>query len=118
MNKKLEAKINIKDITTINPYSDKPNTLAYNIINNAVALTNEEKSLGYAELVGAPYSKVAAEKTEIDLSFVLPVILVKKYAYVNPTSNKSTKNIPVTLTIIFCLLFMNFFPPFTYKKII
>ncbi len=65
MNKKLEAKINIKDITTINPYSDKPNTLAYNIINNAVALTNEEKSLGYAELVGAPYTKVAAEKTEI-----------------------------------------------------
>jgi hypothetical protein len=56
--------------------------------------------------------------TDIDLSFVLPVILVKKYAYVNPTSNNSTKNIPVTLTIIFCLLFMNFFPPFTYKKII
>ncbi len=64
MNKKLEAKINIKDITTINPYSDKPNTLAYNIINNAVALTNEEKSLGYAELVGAPYTKVASEISE------------------------------------------------------
>ncbi len=64
MNKKLEAKINIKDITTINPYSDKPNTLAYNIINNAVALTNEEKSLGYAELVGTPYTKVATEISE------------------------------------------------------
>ena len=64
MNKKLEAKINIKDITTINPYSDKPNTLAYNIINNAVALTNEEKSLGYAELVGAPYTKVGEQLSE------------------------------------------------------
>ncbi len=64
MNKKLEAKINIKDITTINPYSDKPNTLAYNIINNAVALTNEEKASGYAELVGAPYTKVGFETSE------------------------------------------------------
>ena len=59
MNKKLEAKINIKDITTINPYSDKPNTLAYNIINNAVALTNEEKSLGYAELRTIPLTNPA-----------------------------------------------------------
>ncbi len=66
MNKKLEAKINIKDITTINPYSDKPNTLAYTIINNAVALTNEEKSLGYAELVGTPYTNVLTETSKIN----------------------------------------------------
>ncbi len=59
MNKKLEAKINIKDITTINPYSDNPNTLAYNIINNAVSLTNEEKSLGYAELRTIPLTNPA-----------------------------------------------------------
>ena len=31
----------------------------------------------------------------MDLSFLLPVICVKKYAYVNPTSNNKTKNIPV-----------------------
>ncbi len=59
MNKKLEAKINIKDITTINPYRDKPNTLAYNIINNAISLTNEEKELGYAELRTIPLTNPA-----------------------------------------------------------
>ncbi len=49
MNKKLEAKINIKDITTINPYSDKPNTLAYNIINNAKLGTTGTKLLAVPE---------------------------------------------------------------------
>ena len=38
MNKKLEAKVDIKDIRTINPYSS--GTLAYNIINNSVTKTN------------------------------------------------------------------------------
>ena len=31
--------------------------------------------------------------TEIDLSFLLPVTCVKKYAYVNPTNNNRTINI-------------------------
>ena len=36
MNKSLNAKLNIKDISTINPYSSSTNSLAYNIINNAI----------------------------------------------------------------------------------
>ena len=36
MNKKLTARINIKDISTINPYSSNTSLLAYNIINNAI----------------------------------------------------------------------------------
>ena len=84
-------------------------------IGNVKKLKDEVSSIPFP----SPYTNAKfAVLTEIDLGFVLPVTLVKKYAYVNPTSNNSTKNIPVTLTIIFCLLFMNFFPPFTYKKII
>ena len=60
MNKMLEAKVNIADITSINPYSDNTNSLAYNIINNAIGLTTEEKNDGYAELVATPPTKVAS----------------------------------------------------------
>ena len=40
MNKSLNAKLNIKDISTINPYSGDTSTLAYNIINNAITGAN------------------------------------------------------------------------------
>ena len=40
MNKKLEAKVDIKNMSIINPYGDKPNTLAYNIITNALTKKN------------------------------------------------------------------------------
>lgn len=40
MNKSLNAKLNIKDISTINPYSSSTSTLAYNIINNAITGAN------------------------------------------------------------------------------
>ena len=36
MNKTMTARVNIKDISTINPYSSNTSSLAYNIINNAV----------------------------------------------------------------------------------
>ena len=36
MNKTLTARVNIKDISTLNPYSSNTGTLAYNIINNAI----------------------------------------------------------------------------------
>ena len=40
MNKTMTARVNIKDISTINPYSSSTNSLAYNIINNAILKTN------------------------------------------------------------------------------
>ena len=61
MNKKLEAKVNIMDINTLNPYSSDETLLAYNIINNAITVTTAEKEAGYAELVSTPPTKVASE---------------------------------------------------------
>ena len=55
MNKTLSAKINIKDIRSINPYSDNKDSLAYNIINNSMLAKNGTK------LVATPPSKVAEE---------------------------------------------------------
>ena len=55
MNKTLSAKINIKDIRSINPYSDNKDSLAYNIINNSMLAKNGTK------LVATPPSKVAIE---------------------------------------------------------
>ncbi len=37
MNKTLTARVNIKDIASLNPYSANTSTLAYNIINNAIS---------------------------------------------------------------------------------
>ena len=53
MNKSLEAKVDIKDIRTLNPYSS--GTLAYNIINNSVTKKNG------TELRAVPLSKPAEE---------------------------------------------------------
>ena len=60
MNKTLNAKLNIKDISTINPYSSNTSSLAYNIINNAVTGANG------TTLMATPLSEVATEisKTE------------------------------------------------------
>ena len=63
MNKILEAKVNIKDIRTINPYQS--GTLAYSIIDNSVKKTNG------TELRSVPLTKVAEEisaSTEKELS--------------------------------------------------
>ena len=49
----------------------------------------------------------SAVVTLIDLLFVLPCILVKKYAYVNPNNANNTIAIPTTLTIIFCFLLIS-----------
>ena len=51
MNKTFSAKVNIVDLNAVarnNPYEDNKNSLAYNIINNAMNKTNE------TELVGTP----------------------------------------------------------------
>ncbi len=53
MNKKLEAKINIIDITKDNPYKDNTNSLAYNIINNAMLGTTGTTLVGTPETVPA-----------------------------------------------------------------
>ena len=61
MNKTMTARVNIKDISTINPYSSSTNSLAYNIINNAITGATG------TTLVGAPLSEVAIEisKSEV-----------------------------------------------------
>ncbi len=53
MNKKLEAKINIIDITKDNPYKDNTNSLAYNIINNAILGTIGTTLVGTPETIPA-----------------------------------------------------------------
>ncbi len=53
MNKKLEAKINIIDITKDNPYKDNTSSLAYNIINNAILGTTGTTLVGTPETVPA-----------------------------------------------------------------
>ena len=50
MNKTLNGKVNIKDIKSINPYSENKNSLAYNIINNSIVNKNG------TELVSTPPS--------------------------------------------------------------
>ncbi len=63
MNKSLEAKVNIADPNGFNPYVGDKGSLAYAIINNAIALSNEEKSEGYAELRITPLTTPAVETT-------------------------------------------------------
>ncbi len=63
MNKTLTAKVNIADPNGFNPYVGDKTTLAYNIINNAIALTSEEKDAGYAELRTTPLTTPAVEST-------------------------------------------------------
>ena len=55
MNKTLNGKVNIKDIKSINPYSENTESLAYNIINNSILNKNG------TELVATPPSKVGVE---------------------------------------------------------
>ena len=58
MNKTFSAKVNIVDLNAVarnNPYEDNKNSLAYNIINNAMNKTNG------TELVGIPKTIPAAE---------------------------------------------------------
>jgi len=54
MNKTLEARINIEDVHKINPYKNKTNSLAYNIINNAMNVTNQEINNNYAAFRRTP----------------------------------------------------------------
>ncbi len=61
MNKSLEAKVNIADLSTMNPYSSDETLLANAIIENALSVTTQQKEDGYAELVAIPKTKVAAE---------------------------------------------------------
>ena len=61
MNKELSARVNIKDISVDNPYKSDTTLLAYNIINNAMSVTEAQKELGYAELVSNPPTKVTVE---------------------------------------------------------
>ena len=72
MNKTLVAKVNIKNITDINPYSSDTTSLAYNIINNAVGLTVEERESGYAELVATPLT-IPAQEISADDESVLSI---------------------------------------------
>ena len=55
MNKTLNGKVNIKDIKSINPYSENTDSLAYNIINNSKLNKNG------TELLATPLTKVAEE---------------------------------------------------------
>ena len=73
MNKTLNALINIKDISTINPYSDNTSTLAYNIINNSMLGANG------TTLLGAPETAVAE------------VISLSEYGKTEPIYYPSTK---------------------------
>ena len=57
MNKTLNGKVNIKDIKSINPYSENKNSLAYNIINNSMLNKNG------TELKATTDTKVAEEIT-------------------------------------------------------
>ncbi len=55
MNKTFSALFNIDDIKNINPYKDNKNSLAYNIINNAIDTKTGSK------LVATPPTKIAEE---------------------------------------------------------
>ncbi len=74
MNKILEAKVNIADPNSFNPYAGEKGSLAYTIINNAVTATSAEKEAGYAEYRAMPlttpagrasikYNKIGEEST-------------------------------------------------------
>ncbi len=66
MNKKLEAKINIIDITKDNPYKDNKNSLAYNIINNAILGTTGTTLVGTPETIPAVSNSGSSESTTIE----------------------------------------------------
>ena len=55
MNKKFTARINIRDIASLNPYKENKESLAYNIINNSLLKKNG------TELKDTPITKVAEE---------------------------------------------------------
>ena len=63
MNKMLNARVNIKDISVDNPYKSDTTLLAYNILNNAMSVTETQKESGYAELVSNTKTKVASEES-------------------------------------------------------
>ena len=54
MNKSLNAKINIESLDRLNPYSNNQNSLAYNIINNALNVSNENANKGFAVYRSTP----------------------------------------------------------------
>ena len=64
MNKELSARVNIKDISVDNPYKSDTTLLAYNIINNAMSVTEAQKEAGYAELVSNTKTTVASQISE------------------------------------------------------
>ena len=62
MGKTLEAKVNITNMESVNPYSANTNSLAYNIIENARTKANG------TELLASPKTKVAEEIAKIKIN--------------------------------------------------
>ena len=80
MNKSLEAKVNIADPNGFNPYVGDKGSLAYTIINNAIALSNDEKDAGYAELRTTPLTTPAVESTMVFVDGGAGTEFIKNYA--------------------------------------
>ena len=64
MGKTIQARVNIADMKSLNPYSsDTTNTVAKAVVNNAIALTSAQKAKGYAEFLATPKTTPAKEKS-------------------------------------------------------
>ena len=72
MGKTIQARVNIADMRSLNPYSaDTTNTIAKAVVNNAIAVTSAQKAKGYAEFLATPKTTPAKEpslKNESSLS--------------------------------------------------
>ena len=64
MGKTIQARVNIADLKSLNPYSsDTTNTIAKAVVNNAMTVTSSNKAKGYAEFLPTPKTTPAKEKS-------------------------------------------------------
>ena len=91
MGKTIQARVNIADLKSLNPYSaDTTNTIAKAVVNNAIAVTSAQKAKGYAEFLATPKTtpaKVATSENESSLSMTTDDNGITYYYRGNVTNN-------------------------------
>ena len=91
MGKTIQARVNIADLKSLNPYSsDTTNTIAKAVVNNAIAVTSAQKAKGYAEFLATPKTtpaKVATSENESSLSMTTDDDGITYYYRGNVTNN-------------------------------
>ncbi len=91
MNKLLEARINIKDISSINPYNDNTDSLAYNILSSAINSSNGTNLLSIPDTKPIEEVSLYKERKALDYKVVPDYFNSPGWAYgETPTYHSGT----------------------------